>query len=152
MLHTASVSLIPLERTALRDDLDCPGDIIPYDCSFSSNSETLHLTWQVIIPGQAPINITYDGSENLHQATRLNSFVSTSLTRFTSDEFISSTLHIMVDSSTNMIELQCSMDEDHNTSELVFINSSSKSHMTPWNSSQLVYPVILLDSYRAINL
>ncbi len=109
-----------------RDDIECPGDIIPYNCSIQSNSETVHLTWRVILPGQMSFNVTYYGG--FENRTRLNSYISTYLTGFRSDEFIHSTLEVTVrpDIPTDQIMLECSIGDLGNHTSTVFINTSGE--------------------------
>ncbi len=129
----ASVSIISLERIVSRDDIECPGDIIPYNCSILSNSETVHLTWRVTLPaGQIPINITYYSMTALDNSTSLNSYITTSLTGFRSDEFIHSTLEVSLQPGipTDQIILECSIDDLGNDTIIVRINSSSKFYYT----------------------
>ena len=122
----ASVSIIPLEPVVFRDDINCPDDIIPYNCSIQSNSETVHLTWHVTIPDTMPVNITY--SNNISQMNALTSYISTSLTGFRSDEYIHSVLMVGVFAGipTNEIVLQCSINGLGSDTRVVFVNSSSK--------------------------
>ncbi len=125
-LFTAIVTIIPLERNVSRDDIECPGDIIPYNCSIESNSETVRLTWRVTLPGQTPFNVTYDGE--FGNRTSLNSYISTSLTGFRSDEFIHSTLEVTVqpDIPTDQIMLECSIGDLGNQITTVLINTSGE--------------------------
>ncbi len=123
----ASVEIIPLERVVSRDDIECPGDIIPYNCSILSNSETVHLTWHVTLPGQTPINITFFNFTN--NTVTLNSYISTHLTGFRSDEFIYSSLEVSVlpDIPTDHISLECSIDNLGYDTTIVRINTSGES-------------------------
>ncbi len=111
-----------------RNDIECPGDIVSYNCSIQSNSEMVHLTWHVTLPGQMPVNITYYGMS--YNRTNLSSYISTYLTGFRSDEFIHSTLEVTVhpDIPTDQIILQCSIDNLANDTTIVLINTSSEIH------------------------
>ena len=124
-LFTASVQIIPIERIVSRSDIECPGDIIPYNCSIQSNSETVHLTWRVILPGQMPINITLYPNVTI-DGVNFNSYIAASITGFRSDEFIHSTLEVTVqpDISTDQIMLECSIEDLGNDSVTVLINTS----------------------------
>ena len=127
----AVVSIIPLERIVSRDDIECPGDIIPYNCSIQSNSETVHLTWRVTIPGQTPVYITYYNATD--NDTSLNDYITTSVTGFESDRYIHSTLKITVYRGISMdqIMLECSINELGNESTtLVHVNTSSECQHT----------------------
>ncbi len=122
---TATVSLIPLPRIVSRSDIECPGDTVPYNCSIQSNSETLLLLWHVTFPGQMPLTIVYNDTDNM---TRQNGYVSASLTSYTRDEYIESILTITVqpETSTEHLVLQCSIEDLGNDSSEVLINSSGK--------------------------
>ena len=124
---SASVDIIPLERFVFREDIECPDDIIPYNCSIISNSETVHLTWVIMAPGQIPINITYNNISDIRDS--LNDYISSSVTAFRTDEFIHSTLEITVHPyiSTDQIVLMCSIDDLRNDSIAVLVNTSSES-------------------------
>lgn len=125
-VFTALVEILPLERLVSRDDIECPGDIIPYNCSIQSNMEMVHLTWHVTIPEEMTINITYFSDTT--NRTQLNSYITTAVTAFRSDEFIHSTLEIRVvpDIPTDQIILECSIDNLGNDTYTVLINTSSE--------------------------
>ena len=125
-LHIAVVEIIPLDRNVSRNDIDCPGDIIPYNCSIQSNSEAVHLTWLVTLPGEASISITYpNGSSN---RTSINSYITTFLTGFRSDEFIHSTLQVIIEPGipTDQIMIECSIGSLGSDSTIVYVNQSGK--------------------------
>ena len=111
-----------------RDDIECPEDIIPYNCSIQSNSETIHLTWSVTLPGQMSLNITYYSYLEFSDDLWLNSYITTSLLGFRSDEFIHSILEITVepDIPTDQIKIECSIDNLENDTITVFINTSGE--------------------------
>ena len=117
----ASVKIIPLEHVMFTSNILCPGDIIPYNCSIQSNSETVHLTWRVTIPGEMPINITYYNITD--EITNLNSFITTTITDFRSDMLIHSMLEVSV-AIADQILLECSIDDLQNDSTTVVINTS----------------------------
>ena len=124
--YAASVEIIPLDRNVSRNDIECPGDIIPYNCSIQSNSEAVHLTWLVTLPGEASVSVTYpNGDAN---RTSLNGYITTFLREFRSDEFIHSTLEVTVqpDLPTDQIMVECSIGDLHNDTIIVEINTSSK--------------------------
>ena len=122
----ASVVITPLERITSRNDIECPGDIIPYNCSIQSNSETIHLTWRVTLPGQAPINITYHNSSNLNSVDILNNFIKTSFDQYMNDEYIESTLNLTVVANVpiNQTQLECFIEELGNDSVYVSVDIS----------------------------
>ena len=108
------------------NDIDCPGDIIPFNCSIQSNSETVHLVWRVTLPNQSPLNITYDSSSVLHAVNSLNHFINVSLIRFESDEYVESTLAIVLQSniSADQTKLECIIHNLGNDSISLSVNSS----------------------------
>ena len=122
----ASVSILPLERMVSRDDIECPDDIIPYNCSIQSNSETVNLTWHVFIPNMLPLNVTYSNGSS--QMINLTNYITTSVTGFQSDEYIHSVLMVRVYAGipTYEIILQCSINGLGNDTRVVFVNSSGK--------------------------
>ena len=122
----ATVSIIPLEPRESREDIQCPGDIIPFNCSILSNSETINLTWFINVPGMAPVNITYSNiSTGIHD---LASYSSTTLTDFHSDEYIRSTLEFRVQPGIPILQfnLSCLITGLGLNSTIVHINTSRK--------------------------
>ena len=111
-----------------RDDIECPEDIIPYNCSIKSNSETVHLTWNVTLPGQMPLNITYYGYLENSNSFLLNSYITTLLTGFRNDEFIHSMLEVTVVPGipTDQITIECSIDDLGSDAVTIFINTSGE--------------------------
>ena len=99
---SASVIVTPLERIASSDTVDCPGDIIPYNCSIQSNSEMVHLIWHVTVPGQSHIVLTYDNNSDLGRVDYLHRFISTSLEEYRHDEYIESVLMFTVQSNVSI--------------------------------------------------
>lgn len=121
------MSLIPLPRMVSRHDIDCPGDIISYNCSIQSNSETLHLIWRVTLPGHSvPIDRVYNESSALNM--NVTSHINTYLSRYVRDEYIESTLAITVwnNASNDRLTVQCLIEKLGNDSVAVLIQSSSK--------------------------
>ena len=129
MLHLLSFFLayVTLKRIVPNRDIECPGDIISYNCSFESNNEMLHLTWRVSIPGEPSMTFTHLNTSSLSPSLiRLNKYITTSLTQYIEDEYIESTLDITVEASTNNSTIECLMGSLGNASLLVEINLSSK--------------------------
>ena len=115
---------MPLDR---RKEIDCPGDIISYNCSIESNSEEIQLTWRVTIPEQMPVEITYSNLST--SATPLTSYISTSVTGFQSEQYIHSYLEITVHLNIpTEIMLECFMTDLGNDTEIVLINTSCKNN------------------------
>ena len=122
----AVIILVPLERNVSRDDIECPGDTIPYRCSIQSNSETVQLTWRVTLPGQTAINITYDNTSSLNTEDNLAINVITTLTEFTIDEYIESTIvfRVLSDVAMNQTKLDCVSEDLDEETLFVFVNTT----------------------------
>lgn len=121
----AAVTISPIHT---QDDIDCPGDILPYRCVLQSNSETLHLIWRVTLPGQVPVAIKYDMTSDNNSINNLTGGISTILTQYNmSVEYIESTVMLTVDnnvSKTNQTLLECIIMDLANKSLIVIVNSS----------------------------
>ena len=125
---SASVIVTPLERIASSDTIDCPGDIIPYNCSIQSNIERVHLIWRVMVPGQSPIVVTYDINSDLGHVDYLNSFISTTLWKYRRDEYIESVLRYTVQSNMsigNQTLVECIITDLANYSTTITITNTS---------------------------
>lgn len=88
--------LTTLERNVSRPDIECPGDTIPYKCSIQSNSENIFLRWQVSIPGQIPLTITYDSTSMPNSNEALSAHVRSTLTSFVSQSYVESVIEVEV--------------------------------------------------------
>ena len=99
---------------------------MPYNCLIQSNSENVHLTWRVTLPGQNPINITYDVGSVRGNIDPLNTFITTSLSQYVSDEHIESVLMLTVQDVvvTNQTKVECIIGDLGNEASIIFINSS----------------------------
>ncbi len=86
-------------------------DTISYNCSIVSNSERVHLTWTVTLPGSMPVTITYDNTSILNNMDNLAIGVQTMLTTYRRDEFIESLIvfTILRNIVLNETMLQCSI-------------------------------------------
>lgn len=110
-------------------DIDCPGDFISYNCSIQSNSEYLHLTWRVTVPGFVPINITYDEFSDVYEEENLNGFISTTLLEYMSDEYVESSLLLSIDDNfttdaINFITVECFIEDLGSDADIVTFNIS----------------------------
>lgn len=113
-------------------EIECPGDTISYNCSIQSNSETLHLTWQVLLPEQSPINIThYKNASIPSDLHNLSGIINSTLTDFSSGQYIESALvlTIVADITINQTQLSCIIDNIGNDTVHVFVNKSGKKQL-----------------------
>ncbi len=117
----ASVEIIP---TVSSDDIECPGDILSYNCSIQSNSERVQLTWRVTLPGDITLNLTFYAISNL---TSLNGYIATAATSM-SDEYIESILWVTLqpDILMDQITLECLTESLENATAFVNVNTSSE--------------------------
>ena len=125
MFSVALVELDQLERNVSRLDIECPGDTISYICSVMSNSEMVQLTWRVTLPGGLTANITYDDTSILYAVDDIgiNNIVTT-LTSYTSDEYIESTIvfTVLADVDLNVTMLECISEDLDSDSDTIFVN------------------------------
>ena len=118
-----------LEQNEISPDIDCSGDTIIYNCSILSNSESLHLTWSINLPGLEPFNITYTATSTLRHMGKLDFNISSILTEFRLDEYIESqiTLTLLKNVTMNGTELTCSTGPDYVSMMHLLVNTSGKS-------------------------
>ena len=131
--HAASVKLRQLERNVSRNDIECPGDMILFNCSVQSNSENVQLTWEVTFPDQTTLNITYYNASGI-TVHDLGLGSSTSLTEYIEDHYIESTITFTVIQTVqlNGSQLECrSSDLDSETLD-VPVNTSSELANDDW--------------------
>ena len=124
-LYFCSAS-VTLDRTTPEPgNFDCPGDIISYSCSILSNSENLHLTWSVTIPGSMPINVSYDVSSDLYSVEYLPFNISSALIKYQMDAYIKSTIHFEVlnNVSLNGTLLECGISDLSSASVRLLVNN-----------------------------
>lgn len=130
-IYIAIVNVSPLQSVP-RPAFDCPGEVISYNCSILSNSENVHLIWQVTVPGQMPVNITYNRSStsDINKTDMLNTYISSSLNRYVSNEYIESTLELIVqvDVSLNGTNVECILEGLANDSIELLLNTSGMLH------------------------
>lgn len=113
------------ERNVSRSDIECPGDVIPYNCSVWSNSENVQLTWIITFPDQTAFNVTY--SSNYNTSVDLGMGIITLLTEYVEDQYIESLLVLTVQNvSMNGTQLECKSAALDSMTVTVSINISSK--------------------------
>ena len=116
-----------LERNVSRRDIECPGDTIPYICSVASNSEMVQLTWRVTLPGGMTAYITYNNTSILNTVDDIGIHnIVTTLTNFTSDEYIDSTIvfTVLAGVDLNVTMLECLSEDLDSDSDTIFVNSA----------------------------
>lgn len=125
-IHAASVILEPLQRNVSRMDIECPGDMVAYNCSVHSNSENVQLTWIATLPNQTTFNMTYYNA--YHSSVSLGMGISTVLTEYVEDQYIESIilLTVLQNVSLNGTQLECRSAGLDIMTLIVLINISSK--------------------------
>ena len=91
-----------------------------------SNSETVQLTWRVILPGMMPVNITYDANEMMITDLGLN--ITTVLTGFVADEYIESMIILTVlrDIELSGTKVECITEDLNSKNTTIFVNISGR--------------------------
>ena len=116
------------ERNTSRQDIDCPGDTISYNCTILTNSETPHLTWRVTLPGHMPLNITYDNFSNQDSFNLFGMNIIVVLREFRY-EYIESVIVLIVvdDVVLNGTKLECGISPYLNIATAsVYVNTSGQ--------------------------
>ena len=92
-----------------------------------SNSEMVLLTWNVTLPGGITANVTYDNTSILNTVDDIgiNNIVTT-LTSYTSDEYIESTIvfTVLAEVDLNITFLECISEDLDSDSDRVFVNTA----------------------------
>jgi hypothetical protein len=91
-----------IERNNFREDIECAGDTITYNCSILSNSEDVVLMWFVTIPGMETLNVTYDKTSVFDIVNYLANNITTIITDFVDGDYIESSIILTVLDSPNM--------------------------------------------------
>ena len=114
-------------RYAAREGIDCPGDTVYYNCSILSNSENVHLYWNVTFPGLMPISIFYDNTSNVNIMDYWSMNISSILLDYRSEEYIESiiVLTVLQNFSMNGTEVICGITDLINESVIVQLDTSS---------------------------
>ena len=125
IIFVGNVTLLPLERLVSRNDIECPGDVIPYTCSVQSNSENIMLMWLITFPGQATLNISYTNFSDT-ATTDLGMNVTTVVTDNERGDFLVSLLEIMVlqNVSMNGTQIECRGEDLDREVATVHVNTS----------------------------
>ena len=120
-----------------RSDIECPGDVLSYNCSIQSNSETVHLVWRVTIPDTMPVNVTYDSTSTTSELYVLNDHISTTLRDFVDNEYIESILYltIVADVPLNETKLECFIGTIGNDTVYVTVNTSGNKQSHTFSST-----------------
>ncbi len=107
-------------------DIDCPGDIISYNCSVISDSDMVNLIWRITFPDFVPINVTYNNNSILNSKFNFALNASTILTEYMNEEYIESVItFVVVENITlNGTIVECETGGIENATEVVLVNSS----------------------------
>ena len=125
--YLALVTLKLVDSVMISSDIDCPGDTLTYNCSIESNSETLHLTWNITFPEEMPIYFTFNSTSILFTWHGWNNIgVSAILTGYIDQEYVNSTIifTIMNNVTLDGTELECSITDLGNEITILYINTS----------------------------
>ena len=123
----ATVTLEFLDSVMAQDAIDCPGDTITYNCSIDTNTEYLSLTWTVNLPGQTPINVTYEAMPPLSLGDvnqLLDRSISTSLVELSEGNIQSTITFVVLGSYMNGTTLKCSIASLDSDMDIILINTS----------------------------
>ena len=117
-----------LERNTARLDIDCPGDTKIYNCSIHSNSEMVHLVWNIILPDFMPLTIIYDNTSILNKIDSLDISFLTMVTNYNSGEYIESIIffNVLGNITRSGTLLECSISDLDTESLTIFENISCK--------------------------
>lgn len=120
------MTLLPYQRNTVRNDINCPGDTILYNCSVLTNAETVELIWQVTLPNMMPINITFDESSNLFTTYNLDMNISAMVIDYVPDQYIESiiTITVLEGLDQNGTELMCRKSDLDREIITVFVNTA----------------------------
>ena len=134
LCYTAFVTLSPFQRIRRFENIECPGDIIIYNCFVGTNAETVELIWQVTFPEMMPMNITIVNGSNL--TYDLGMSVSAIVVNFGQD-VVESMIRLTVLEGVNMneTELLCRKSDINETITTVFVDSSGTHNIIFSNDS-----------------
>ncbi len=117
-----------ITRETARTDIECEEDVISFNCSIVSNSETLHLTWHITFPGLMPLSFTYNSSSTLHSYYYLPFNTTIILSQYLEDEYIESILYfeVMRNVTITGTTVECEIEDLGYISEILIVDTSSK--------------------------
>ena len=86
----------------------------------------MHLIWLVTLPGQMPVNITFDGDSNLTVPYNIDTNITATLTAYVAEEYIESifVLTVLTDVLMNETQIECRIANLDNSTMTVFVNMS----------------------------
>jgi phage-related protein len=138
---TAFVTLTENSRNNSRGDIECAGDTVTYNCSVLSNSEDVTIMWFITIPGEETFSTKYNGSSDVNSVSYLGSNVTTTLTVFTDQEYIESTIKLTVLDYLDMngTVLECGSAHLDSEVTIVYINKSGTVTCKAMNMLQMCH-------------
>jgi hypothetical protein len=106
-------------------DIECPGDVITYNCSIESNSENVQLTWEITLPDETSFTITHSNI-TMPNMDHLGTGITSVLTRYIKDEYIESLLHVTIlqNVSMNGTQVVCRSEALDTETDIILINTS----------------------------
>ena len=125
-VYLALVTLKLVDSNMVSSDIDCPGDTLTYNCSIESNSETLHLTWNITFPEEIPIDFTFNSTSILFTWYDWDIGVRAVLTGYSDQEYVNSTIifTLMNNITLNGTELECSITDLGSETAILYTNTS----------------------------
>ena len=121
---TGYISLYEEQR---RELIDCPDDVISYQCKVESNHDELHLTWNITTPGSQPMTIQYNRNSDKLTSTQLGVGITSYLSEYNPTEgYIKSFLVINLKKKgiLNRIHLKCYMTDISTNEKTTYIRKS----------------------------
>ena len=88
----------------------------------------VQLTWRVTLPGGITTNITYDNTSIINTVNDIGTNIITTLTSYTSDEYIESTIvfTVLADVDLNVTMLECISEDLDSDSDTILVNTAGK--------------------------
>ena len=88
----------------------------------------MHLIWRITIPGMLPASMTYDKTSALHVPSDLSANSKITLTKFSNEEYIESTLVFKVVENVNMNNtlLECIITDLGKANKSIIVNKLGK--------------------------
>ena len=135
---TAIVELNLVQEEKMFPFFDCPNDILVYNCSVYSNTEDLHVSWQVYLQDGRILFYTHNSSSFM-DVTYLDSNIISTLTYYDESGYLESKLQLSLLKGVmlNGTVIECGIYDLNIAEVTVFTNTSGMEH-------SYSYPIILI--------